>query len=196
MTRAATTTGRPAVLGDWRDGAACRAGSVDPEIFFPVAVDGPDLEAQAVLARAVCAGCPVRAQCLAWAMESLPYGIAGGLTEVERSRLRATDPARRITRAMSVAEVVAVAPSRVEIAAAGRAALRAGCGVPTVARRYGVTVRTAARWARRVRAETCDTETVETALGEGSRGGSRAPLGSPDSANPLAGTRTVEGHRS
>ncbi len=32
----------------------------------------------------MCAGCPVRRQCLEFAMRTRPHGIWGGLTEVER----------------------------------------------------------------------------------------------------------------
>jgi WhiB family redox-sensing transcriptional regulator len=74
------------VARDWRARAACR--DVDPEVFSPVAEAGPVLAAQVAQAKAVCAGCPVRAECLAYALEALPYGIAGGLTEDERRGLR------------------------------------------------------------------------------------------------------------
>jgi hypothetical protein len=67
--------------------AACRG--VDPELFFPVAEPGtPVYRRQVLQAKAVCAGCPVRAECLEFALAKLPYGIAGGLTEVERRALR------------------------------------------------------------------------------------------------------------
>jgi hypothetical protein len=65
---------------------ACR--DVDPELFFPVAESGPLYEAQVAQAKAVCAGCPIRAQCLAFALERLPYGIAGGMTAGERAAVR------------------------------------------------------------------------------------------------------------
>ena len=66
---------------DWRTRAACR--SMDPEIWFPAATEGPTYEAQVAVAKAVCAGCPVRAACLDEAVR-IPYGIAGGLTPEER----------------------------------------------------------------------------------------------------------------
>jgi hypothetical protein len=66
--------------------AACRG--VDPELFFPVAEAGPVLARQVAEAKAVCARCPVRAECLEFALRLLPYGIAGGLTEQERRALR------------------------------------------------------------------------------------------------------------
>jgi hypothetical protein len=71
---------------DWRHRAACR--DADPEIFFPVATTGPALARQEAAALAYCARCPVRAQCLAFALDALPYGIAGGMTEDRRRTLR------------------------------------------------------------------------------------------------------------
>ena len=52
--------------GGWRERAACR--SVDPELFFPAAEAGPVYAAQVAAAKRVCAGCPVRAACLAEAL--------------------------------------------------------------------------------------------------------------------------------
>lgn len=69
-------------MDDWRDGAACR--DHDPELFFPVSEIGPGAE-QVEQAKAVCATCPVRAECLEYALDNaLDYGIFGGLTESER----------------------------------------------------------------------------------------------------------------
>jgi hypothetical protein len=72
---------------DWREDATC--ARVDPELFFPAAEGGPALERQVEAAKRVCAACPVRAACLAWATRALPYGIAGGLTQQERRQLAA-----------------------------------------------------------------------------------------------------------
>lgn len=70
---------------DWRHRAACR--NVDPDLFFPVGASGPAL-AQIERAKAVCTGCPVVAECLAFALVALPEGIAGGMTFAERARAR------------------------------------------------------------------------------------------------------------
>jgi WhiB family transcriptional regulator, redox-sensing transcriptional regulator len=68
---------------DWRSAAACR--SADPELFFPVSAFGQALE-QAAQAKAICARCPVRRQCLAFALRTRQaHGIWGGLTEEERA---------------------------------------------------------------------------------------------------------------
>jgi predicted GIY-YIG superfamily endonuclease len=72
----------------WRSRAACRPGQdVDPELFFPLG--DQFTPAQLREAKAVCAKCPVKAECLAWAVSTgLTDGIAGGLTEAERRALR------------------------------------------------------------------------------------------------------------
>lgn len=70
---------------DWRHDAACR--DEDPELFFPVSELGPGAR-QAAEAKAVCARCPVRAQCLDHAVDhGLDFGIFGGTTESERREL-------------------------------------------------------------------------------------------------------------
>lgn len=67
---------------DWRHRAACR--DVDPELFFPIGTDGPAV-AQVAEAKAVCRRCPVRAECLTWALSSgQDAGVWGGLDEHER----------------------------------------------------------------------------------------------------------------
>lgn len=46
-------------------------------------------------AKAICATCPVKAQCLELAIENAePWGVWGGFTTLERDRLRANDGAR------------------------------------------------------------------------------------------------------
>ena len=85
-TREGTATAR-----DWRSRAACAAVDIDAELFFPAAEAGPVHDAQVAAAKAVCARCPVVADCLAEALARMPYGIAGGLTEQERRVLRRRD---------------------------------------------------------------------------------------------------------
>jgi WhiB family transcriptional regulator, redox-sensing transcriptional regulator len=80
--------GRPAVRlltrGRWRMLAACQ--SIDPELFFPVSASGKSLE-QVTAAKAVCAACPVRQECLAFAFRTgQVHGIWGGLTAEERQQ--------------------------------------------------------------------------------------------------------------
>lgn len=67
---------------DWRHRAECR--DEDPELFFPVGTTGPAL-LQITEAKAVCYRCPVRAECLEWALSTGQNdGIWGGLSEDER----------------------------------------------------------------------------------------------------------------
>lgn len=69
----------------WRESAACRA--FDPELFFPIGKAGRAI-AQVQRAKAICAGCPVRERCLAFALDThQEYGIWGGYDEDERRRL-------------------------------------------------------------------------------------------------------------
>ncbi|GII88226.1 hypothetical protein Ssi03_62160 [Sphaerisporangium siamense] len=65
----------------WTNRAACKGQ--DPELFFEPAArskEDPDVKR----AKAICAGCPVRRECLIDAVERKEqYGIWGGLTERE-----------------------------------------------------------------------------------------------------------------
>lgn len=66
----------------WRELAACRR--YDPELFFPIGKAGR-ARAEIQRAKAVCAGCPVRQRCLAFALDThQEYGIWGGYDEDER----------------------------------------------------------------------------------------------------------------
>ena len=194
MTAATRSTRREPVAGhvragDFRHRAACR--SVDPEVFFPTAVAGPEFEAQVSVAKAVCAGCPVRSECLTWALAVLPEGIAGGMTEHERRREQARRRGER--RRARRAPKRPVGGTRAEIATAGQAAIAAGLSVREVAGEFLVSPRTAGRWARAVHTSTTTTTSADVA--EGSAGGNRAPLLISQQHNPQAGTRAAEGHR-
>lgn len=70
----------------WIHEGACREES--PELFFPVGTSGP-AQAQIAEAKAVCLRCPVRSECLGWALESgQEFGVWGGLDENERRALK------------------------------------------------------------------------------------------------------------
>lgn len=63
----------------WTDHAICRGA--DPDLFFPIGYSAPVLQAQEDAAKAICANCPVKADCLAWALKvGEPDGIWGGTT--------------------------------------------------------------------------------------------------------------------
>lgn len=67
----------------WQEAAAC-LGREDVD-FFPTPDDAAGIER----ARAVCAGCPVADDCLAFAIETnQSEGIWGGMTAAERQPLR------------------------------------------------------------------------------------------------------------
>ncbi|MHA6615760.1 WhiB family transcriptional regulator [Pseudonocardia sp. DLS-67] len=78
---------------DWRELAACR--DQDPELFFPLSEVGPGAR-QVDRAKSVCARCPVRAECLAYALDNgLDHGIFGGTTETERRAFRRASTPRK-----------------------------------------------------------------------------------------------------
>src|ERR1700721_3028938 len=67
---------------DWWRSAACQ--EADPELFFPVASRGP-AAGEIARAKAVCAVCRVRRQCLQYALATHQmHGVWGGTTEDER----------------------------------------------------------------------------------------------------------------
>jgi len=83
---------------DWRTHGACI--SADPELFFPISSSGASRR-QEKRAKAICAGCPVKAECLAFALETRQvHGVWGGLGEEELRRLRRR---RRISHVQSAA---------------------------------------------------------------------------------------------
>ena len=64
----------------WREQGQCKG--VDPEIFYPISDEDGDE------AKAICAECPVRIQCLEYALIARERdGIWGGCTERERRRI-------------------------------------------------------------------------------------------------------------
>lgn len=91
---------------DWRSLSACR--DTDPELFFPLSAWGPG-QAQIASAKAICASCQVRSDCLQFALRSgQEFGVWGGTSEDERRALRraqlvlaprqVTEPAKRSNR--------------------------------------------------------------------------------------------------
>ncbi|MFF7361262.1 WhiB family transcriptional regulator [Streptomyces sp. NPDC008125] len=76
-------------MENWRTRAACR--EEDPDLFFPIGSTGPAL-VQTEDAKAVCRTCPVREQCLRWALDNnQDAGVWGGLAEDERRALKRRD---------------------------------------------------------------------------------------------------------
>lgn len=87
--------GPMADLWDWQLRAACRGA--DATLFFhPEGERGPSRSARELAAKALCARCPVIAQCAAHALSCRePYGVWGGLSETEREEQLAHSPRRR-----------------------------------------------------------------------------------------------------
>lgn len=70
----------------WPSYAACLGA--DPDLFFPIGETGPAL-LQIAAAKEVCGRCPVRQQCLQWALDTdQNAGVWGGLGETERRALK------------------------------------------------------------------------------------------------------------
>jgi WhiB family transcriptional regulator, redox-sensing transcriptional regulator len=69
----------------WMSRGACRGA--DPELFFPIAANGPALQ-QISAAKRICLRCPVRPACLSFGLKTLPEGIWGGTTPEERRIMR------------------------------------------------------------------------------------------------------------
>lgn len=64
----------------WHRDAACRG--LDPEVFFTERGERTDAP------KAICAGCPVRVECLEYALDNRePIGVWGGLSAVQRERI-------------------------------------------------------------------------------------------------------------
>ena len=161
-------------LGDspwWWFAGLC--AQTDPELFFP------EKGGSVREAKAVCAGCPVRAQCLEHALaHDERYGVWGGTSERERRRLK---DAGTVTGGSTVSDLAAQQPgvpaggpvvgevdevivarlmaghpvagaSRVEVAQAAVGLHHAGRPARRIATRLGVHERQVGRWLSRHRA--------------------------------------------
>lgn len=76
-------------LQPWMDDAACK--DEPQETFFPPSEGTPkDQPNHPMWARgkAICQACPVRAECLAYALLNEDYGLWGGRTSRERRQIR------------------------------------------------------------------------------------------------------------
>ena len=82
----------------WAARGACRHS--DPDLFFPVAARGPALR-QLAQAKRVCERCPVRVQCLEYALQSgQSFGVWGGASAEERRLMRRRQLRQRRAAAM------------------------------------------------------------------------------------------------
>jgi len=88
----------PVPLGDWVEQAACKG--LDPELWFPTRGDNTSYGE----ATKVCGECPVRAECLDYAVTNrIRTGIWGGLGQRGRRALIQNTPRRRPLPAHGVA---------------------------------------------------------------------------------------------
>lgn len=72
----------------WRHAAACRGE--DPALFFAPSYfeKRGEKESREAVAKAICARCPVRMECLDFALDTQEtHGVWGGCNEMERRRL-------------------------------------------------------------------------------------------------------------
>lgn len=79
-----------ALASGWQQHGSCR--TQDAAVFFPPLQFEPktEREAREAKAKAICAACPVRVECLEWALETEePYGVWGGHSELERKHILA-----------------------------------------------------------------------------------------------------------
>ncbi|RTL61296.1 MAG: WhiB family transcriptional regulator [Pseudonocardiaceae bacterium] len=172
---------------NWRADALCV--QVDPDLFFPETDRGTEFDRQVTAAKRVCAGCPVRTQCLDYALRVLPEGIAGGKTPVERHALR-----HQLGVELADVRVGLLPPDgQRERAAAGRRAAAAGVSASELMHRFGVVRETAQRWRTDTR-HASPTPTRAAGVGEGSPAATGAPLRISTARQALAGNTAPEGH--
>ena len=80
--------------------ARCADSGFDPDQWYPVSIEPAQARHEAAAAIAVCASCPVRAQCLELSLRHWDigqHGVWGGLIATDRADLRraAVIPSRR-----------------------------------------------------------------------------------------------------
>jgi WhiB family redox-sensing transcriptional regulator len=76
--------------------ARCADSGLDPDQWYPVSTNPARARHEAAAAIAVCASCPVRAQCLELSLrhwDTGQHGVWGGLVATDRARLRRRWPA-------------------------------------------------------------------------------------------------------
>ena len=76
--------------------ARCADSGLDPDQWYPVSTEPARARHEAAAAIAVCAGCPVRAQCLELSLRHWDigqHGVWGGLVAADRAHLLSRRPA-------------------------------------------------------------------------------------------------------
>lgn len=73
----------------WADDAACHPKyGHDPALWFPEGNRSVKRDPNVMFAKQVCYSCPVQRECMQHGIVFEPYGIWGGLTELERDVFR------------------------------------------------------------------------------------------------------------
>lgn len=124
---------------EWQHRTACTPDEID--LFYPDSESSPAAYAQA---REICGMCPVRAECLEWAMDlGDDHGMWGGLTARERARLASA----RGTTMKALRREHRIGIESAEILVEWRAAEAAGKSMEDMARTHRLT---AAAYSKRV----------------------------------------------
>jgi WhiB family redox-sensing transcriptional regulator len=107
---------------------ACSGSELSPDDWYPVSPSAEAARREAAGAIAVCAGCPVREECLELALRNWAvgqHGVWGGTVPAERERLRAARVAQ-LTRVLARNRYADLAASRTGDRAASLPSLRGG----------------------------------------------------------------------
>lgn len=76
------------VTPDFVEQGACYRRSELTDLFFPRDAEGLDSDLMNPVAKGICDGCPVREECLDYALNNHEYGIWGGTNFGERVKIR------------------------------------------------------------------------------------------------------------
>lgn len=79
---------RPPLFEEWREMASCSPLTMNEKLwFFGDSEDGLSVEEQHINAAFICSDCPVRLDCLRWAIRNdIRTDVWGGLTSSQRKR--------------------------------------------------------------------------------------------------------------
>jgi WhiB family redox-sensing transcriptional regulator len=94
--------------------ARCADSGLDPDQWYPVSIKPAQARHEAAAAIAVCASCPVRAQCLELSLRHWDigqHGVWGGLVATDRAHLRRRWPADHRGRLRTAVSGMLVQPS-------------------------------------------------------------------------------------
>ena len=93
--------------------AQCADSGLDPDQWYPVSIEPARARHEAAAAIAVCARCPVRAQCLELLLrhwDTGQHGVWGGLVATDRAHLRRPRPAGHRGRRRTAVSAMIVRP--------------------------------------------------------------------------------------